>query len=596
MSDPDYIRARIGELDELGVEVLTHLHLILAPGYGTTADNIVRGAIQQQKRARQQGTEADLLLVDTPSAGRPAPESSAALQQRIATLTQQGLLLSFRQQGIDYTSLPAAVRPHLPRRPDLFAGYDKGDSLAPREISIGQRIQSLYAVWTAIAGGRPDTEQGLSRRPLTRQAAPSRRPIEDTWVALQDWNNDPEEISTLESGTGGRGPSGFPRLNRYSSSTLNWKLAVAPPPCRLSDEDMALVRLESGCSALETEFCYALLEALGALSAAPGQPVSANRQAMYRFLRASLVDKVHTLWRAWAAAEAWSEMESVLRAPQAGRPGSDRLGTEPLRLRRSMAYSSFKPADLYEEWRDARQTVLRFLSLLDEERWVTVDGFLQAIHNVHPDLLHNQTDSSVWQLESPKTGKQFGATFEDWQRGQGQFVLAMLQGPLYWLGLIRLGYSSATAPTPAAFQLTATGALALGRRATLPISASRTERAAAARDAGQTTCSVSDDLTVTLLPGHAPVELYDLVHSVGSLLEATPDRFIYRLSASRVQDWAEAAARQSNASTGIGEAIETPDRPLEQALRPGRRAAPGCRRMAAQTAHLGPKLWPALCL
>lgn len=552
LSDPGFIRDRIGELDDLGVEVLTHLHLILAPDYGMTADNIVRSVVRHQERAQQQTAGADLLPIDVPIADKPPQASGAAIQERIAALNQQGLLLLFRQSGVNYYSLPTAVRSHLPSRPDLLTGHSQADSLTRREITIGQRIQALYAVWTAIAGGVPGREHSLSR-----QAPPPRRQIEDTWSALQGWDNDPDEMSALQGGQPGRSQHGFPRLGRYSSGTLNWALTVSPPPRRLSDDDLDFVHRRTGCPAPEIEFCYVLLETLGALSAPPGQPISIHSQAMYRFLRASLVDKVRTLWRAWAANETWSEMESVLRGPDSGRAGPGQSSGTNLRLRRSMAYPDFKPANLYAEWQAARLTVLRFVSLLDEGRWVTVDRFLQAVYNVHPNLLYSQTDSSVWRLESPKTGKQFGATFEDWQQGHGQFVLAMLQGPLHWLGLIRLGYSSATSALPAAFQLTPTGALALGKRAALPVGASPSDRAAAAQGAGRAVCSVSDDLTVTLLPGQAPVELYDLVHTVGSLIEATPDRFVYRLNASHVLSWAEAAVGQGNAPAGISEAIET---------------------------------------
>ena len=543
LSDPDVIRAQMDDLDDLGLQVLTYLHLVLAPDYGMTADSITHGVIRHRERAQQQADDTDLLPIDTPITGRLPSEHVDAIQKRIALLNQQGLLLPFRQGGIEYYSLPKAVRPCIPSRPKLLADYKQIDSLIVQEATIGQRIQALYAIWTAIAGGIPGTGH-----PLSRQAPPPRHQIENTWAVLQDWNNDPDEISEIEAGRFGRSRSGLPRLNRYSSRTLDWALTVCPPPHRLSDGDLAFVREQTGRPAPEIEFSYVLLEALGALSGDPGQPISVHREAMYRFLRASPMAKVHTLWQTWTTNETWSEMESVLRANAPAAPY--------FRLRRSLAAPDFKPANLYAEWKDARQTVLRFLSLLDEDRWVSVDGFLHAVYSVHPDLLHNQTNTSIWRLESPKTGKQFGATIEDWREGHGRFVLAILQGPLYWLGMVRLGYSSAKSPTPDAFQLTPTGAFALGKRATL-LDTYRAERSRAPEVPDGTFCTVSDDLTITLLPGHAPVELYDLVHTVGSLVEATPDHFVYRLNASRVLSWAEAVASQSNPPTSISDAIET---------------------------------------
>lgn len=541
LSDPNVIRAHIGELDDLGLDVLTYLHLTLAPDYGMDADNVVRGMIRQREHAHQQAQEGGL----QPAGLRPADASSlnstagkeynAAIQGRIATLNQQGLLVPFRQKSATYYSLPTAVRFHLPARPELFGGPHQNaallkSALTIRETTIGQRVQTLYAIWMAIAGGSPG-----AGAPLSRQAFPPRKQIEDTWVSLKDWNNDPDEIANLEAGLFGRRRSGSTRLNSLSIHAVDRSLTVVAPPRRLSDDDLAFVRKQTGRPAPEIEFCYVLLEALGTLSGDPGQPVSIHKKAMYRFLRESSMAKVRTLWQAWTTSETWSEMEAVLRAAK----------PDTVRLRRSMVYPDFRPADLYGEWNVARQAVLRFLALLDEDRWVSIDGFLQAVYTVHPDLLHSRTDSAVWRIESPRTGKQFGTTIEDWLLGHGRFVKAMLQGPLYWLGFIRLGYSSAESLVPQAFQLTPTGAYALGKRAAFPLEAPQPTRAPEPEHVGDTVCSVTDDLTITLFPGRAPAELYDLVHAVGDLIEAAPDRFVYRLTASRVLSWAEAAAHQS---------------------------------------------------
>jgi hypothetical protein len=626
LNDPEVIRARIRDLDELGSQVLVYLHLALPLDYGLAADNIVRGVLRQRERARQQAGDGELLPADRPDAGRmPRDERSAAIQERIATLSQQGLLLPFKRGNAVYYSLPTAVRLCLPSRPDLFAGHSEADALSIRETPIGERIQALYAVWVAIADGLPGT--GV---PLSRQALPSRQPIEDRWAMLQDWSNDPDEMSAIAAGRYASGRSTPPPLDRLSVGALTWALTVVAPPRRLSDDDLAYVREQTGRSIPEIEFCYVLLEGLGALSGDPGQPVSIHREAMHRFLRLSPAGKVRALWQAWTTHETWSEMESVLRAPAPG--------AEVARLRRSLAYPDFKPDNLYEEWRAARQAVLRTLSLLDEERWVNVDGYLRTLYSVHPNLLHTQTDVSVWWLESPKTGKQFGTTLEDWLNSHGRFAIAMLEGPLSWLGLVRLGYrplrqaqgalrqaqgaprqangepstaksilrqaqgapgqaqgalrqaqgapgqaqgalrqaqdalrqaqgaprQAQGAPRQAqgaleAFQLTPAGAFALGRRTMLAQSAFPSGQAPVARDTDAAACSVSDDLTVTLLPGRAPVELYDLVHAIGSLVEATPERFIYRLTASGVFRWVEAVTNRASggSSTSSGDAIET---------------------------------------
>jgi hypothetical protein len=530
LNDPGVIHARIRDLDELGNQVLIYLHLALAPDYGLAADNIVRGVLRQRERTRQQAADAHLLPVDLPGTGRmPRDERSAAIQERIAALSQQGLLLPFKRGSAVYYSLPTAVRLCLPLHPDLFAGHGQADTLAIQETTIGEQIQALYAVWMAIAEGLPGT--GV---PLSCQAPPSREPIEDRWAMLQDWNNDPDEMSAIAAGRYASARSAPPRLERLSVGALNWALTVVAPPRRLSDDDLAYIREQTGRSAPEIEFCYVLLEGLGALSGDPGQPISVRKETMHRFLRLSPADKVRALWQAWTTNETWSEMEAVLRTTAPGE--------EALRLRRSLAYPDFKPEHLYEEWQSARHAVLRTLALLDEERWVTVDGYLRTLYSFHPNLLHTQTDASVWWLESHRTGKQFGTTLEDWLKSHGRFAVAMLEGPLFWLGLIRLGYDKGNLE---AFQLTPAGAFALGRRTMLVQSALTTGQTAATQEADAAASSVADDLTVTLLPGRAPVELYDLVHAIGSLVEATPDRFVYRLTASGVFRWVEAVTNRA---------------------------------------------------
>jgi hypothetical protein len=192
--------------------------------------------------------------------------------------------------------------------------------------------------------------------------------------------------------------------------------------------------------------------------------------------------------------------------------------------------------------------VLRLLSIVPQDRWLSIDGWLKAIFDIRPNLLHTTSDPSTWWLESTRTGKQFGTAFEDWQQSYGQFAVSMLQGPLTWLGIVRLGYApvSATKDSPrlVAFQLTEVGAFALGRHSELLGSPSTDTLP------GKSCCSISPDLIVTVTPDRAPLELHNLLHTVGRLLEATPDRFSYQLTANGISDWL--ASNQPAGSTGRG--------------------------------------------
>jgi len=213
----------------------------------------------------------------------------------------------------------------------------------------------------------------------------------------------------------------------------------------------------------------------------------------------------------WLSCTGWSEMDILQRSAQ------------DIRLRRNLMYSSFKPEELYEEWRAGRQTVLRFLSTIPEGYWVSVNGLLRTIFEVTPTLIHSHSDTGVWWIESRKTRKQFGTTFEDWQDSSGRFILTVLEGPLSWFGAISMGYRG---NKPVAFKITPVGSFVLQRRETIV----EAETQATSKDAVQ----FRDDLTVVVIPGRAPAQLYDLLHFIGTLEKATPDRFEYQITAEGV--------------------------------------------------------------
>jgi hypothetical protein len=172
---------------------------------------------------------------------------------------------------------------------------------------------------------------------------------------------------------------------------------------------------------------------------------------------------------------------------------------------------------------------------------------------MHPRVLHSASDSTVWWLESSRTGRQFGTAFEDWQQSYGKFVLAMLQGPLHWLGIVQLGYAASTAgtdslpkePTLVAFQLTEIGAYALGRYSELA------EPQFPQSTSSGSSCFVSPDLTVSVVPDRTSLEMHNLLHSAGRLLDTTPDRFVYQLTAEGISRWLDSGSAETTVESLI---------------------------------------------
>lgn len=543
-SEPDLQKTLLAELDEAGHQVLAYIHLILAPEYGLSAESIVRGMLQKRQRATQPARAGEPFTSLYNDQWGQDTQSRRAFHEQIIRLSQSGLLLPFKQNSALYYTLPNLVRRRLPSQPQLVPAYSgELQDAKVREATFGVLIHNLFVVWDALSRTRPGADS-----PPARTSTPSRHPIEDQWSVLRGWDHDPSEIALLDndSYSGGRSASG--RFDRVSAATLNWAMTVPVPALRLEDDDRQYIRELVGGTDRQVEFYYALLESLGALSGEPGEHIVVHKDVLQRFLRLSAPDKVTALWQAWTKAPVWSEMQAVL--------GQDRPST--LRLRRSLAHQEYKADNLYQEWHTGRKIVLRFLSLLPEGQWFSVDGLLKAIFDTHPNLLHTASDPSIWWLESSRTGKQFGTAFDDWQQSYGQLVLAMLCGPLYWLGIVRLGYPDSDADAeqtefrPVAFQLTEIGLFALGRRSELV-----SEQLSSSTPHDDSACFVSENLTVTVVPDRAPLDVHNLLHSTGRLVEATPYRFVYQLTAEGVYNWLAAESADEIGHPGRADSVDT---------------------------------------
>ena len=501
--------------------ILTYLHLTLPPGYGLSAESI-----------------ADLLVE------KRWAKNGSAVRVQLKKLNRRGLLLSFSHRKVIYWILPQAVRTCLPRRPDLVPACptDKSGQLQVHKRPSAHSSQMLYTIWEHIAQHHPK-----------RRAPPPRQPIEDEWPQLKEWNHLASEIQDQTS-------YGTPRGRQtYSSALSKHPLTIPVPAYRLCDIDHELLGqlLPKGSAELqplaahasgqtgagqarnvneEIDFCYTLLAELDALSGGPGEPILAHKERFQQFLKLAPSEQARTVLRTWTVGATWSEMEIVLRS------------SDDLRLRRNPAYASYKPSHLYLEWRAGRQAVLRLLSVLEEDRWFSVKGFLKTVYEFAPKLLHTHSDRAVWWIESLKTKKQFGATFDDWQQSCGRFITAILTGPLFWLGAVVLGYANeATADgrEPEAFKLTPIGSLVLGQRSTAAESEYQTARGAVV--------DIREDMTIDILPSHAPAQLHDLLHLIGDLVQATPERFVYRITADGVQEALEQGQTVESIAAALGQ-------------------------------------------
>ena len=530
--------AQIENTPLTGQRILAYLHVVLTPGRGLSAENAlselslkIESPYLDPSKRQAQDTPANLVPdddVDDSSHFLLATDQRRNHKEIYAhtrSLSQRGLLLPFRQHNATYYSVPLAVRACLPPLLHIDApsmGEDER-GIQVQTLPHTALLDKLYAVWRAI------TTRSARGKEVVSSAPPPRHPAEDQWAALQDWDNPPSEITTLIGTRGATGAHG------HIPGMLTQSLTVPAPHHTLKPADRLLLGAQTGCTDQELDFYLHLLWGISALHISPGRAIVVSVKDMYGFLSLPPREQLQRLYQAWSASTSWSEMNLVL--DNAAAPSTDDGGEgTPLRLRRSLMYAEFKPADLYQEWRAGRLAVLRLLTALPGEQWISNSSFLAAMWEINANLLHTRSAPSVWWLESRRTRRQFGATFDDWRQSYGQFVAATIQYSLAWLGLVTLASKDGH---PYAFKLTPTGRMVLGQQG-VPDQLNAHDAPAA---------ELGEDMTVKLAPSQASPELHELLGFVGEIIQATPSQFVYRLTADGIRRWCEAAYAPQKSST-----------------------------------------------
>jgi hypothetical protein len=573
LCDPADTRVEVLRTDPPSQAILAYMHLALTPGYALSAGNLLRelstayedGSItwlQPSARRRHivpvpsepadSSNEWNMELESLAGAAAPASVPSGVrlgfrqVHAQIALLTQRGLLFCFKQNSATYYSLPLVVRASLPVLSGLvpLCEANKIASLQLQTRSPATLVQSLFDVWQTIhaatgergaprgAGAQTEADAPASIVPFVRSDSRPRQPAEDEWPPFQGWDHVPSEIADLTRVHQWYVRPGLYGERRTLLNPLNQAVTIPAPGYRLRRVDRAFLRRKTGCTDEELEFYCALLEEIDALSTQPGQPMVTYPSAMQHLLSLSFAEQIATIVQAWLNTIEWNETDIVLRTQSSPKLGDEAVPpAEPsLRLRRSLSHADYKPVDLYQEWRAGRQAVFRLLSVMEEGRWFSVAGFLHTLFQINPNLFHSSSAASVWWLESTRTHKQFGTTFDDWQQGYGQCLLAMLQGPLTWLGIVSLGTVGGQLE---ALRLTQLGQFLVGRQPTLG------DESDSAASLGAI-CTFGDDLTISVVPNRIPSQLHRLLGSIGLLEQATPQRFVYRLTAEGIRQWQEA--------------------------------------------------------
>jgi hypothetical protein len=103
----------------------------------------------------------------------------------------------------------------------------------------------------------------------------------------------------------------------------------------------------------------------------------------------------------------------------------------------------------------ARKAILDLLKHCLTDTWLSISGFVDAVREGYPDYLRPDGDFESWYIRDARSG-QYLTGFEHWDQIEGALLVYVLSGPLYWLGVLSLGYREDW-EKPSAFRITPWG-------------------------------------------------------------------------------------------------------------------------------------------
>lgn len=106
-----------------------------------------------------------------------------------------------------------------------------------------------------------------------------------------------------------------------------------------------------------------------------------------------------------------------------------------------------------------REYILELISSLPVGEWIDISDFIGHIKEISAEFLRPDGNFDSWLIRSVDTGEYLNG-FLHWAEVEGAYIRHLLQGPLFWLGIIDLGFSS-HARVPGTFRVTGAGHMLL---------------------------------------------------------------------------------------------------------------------------------------
>lgn len=82
-----------------------------------------------------------------------------------------------------------------------------------------------------------------------------------------------------------------------------------------------------------------------------------------------------------------------------------------------------------------RKSLFSLLACVPTDAWWTLDSFVHAVKDLHPDFQRPDGDYTSWYIRDAASGE-YLAGFESWERVEGGLITDLLTGALHWLGVV----------------------------------------------------------------------------------------------------------------------------------------------------------------
>jgi hypothetical protein len=145
------------------------------------------------------------------------------------------------------------------------------------------------------------------------------------------------------------------------------------------------------------------------------------------FFELSREQSLLKLWETWRQSKTNSDLQGVRTIQLEGNPEMD-----PGRV---------------------RDSVITYLSALDQKEWWSLESFISRLKELNPDLIRRGGDYDSWFVKEANSGE-FLQGYQHWDRVEGALLRYLLTGPLHWLGLLDLGFPGEDEP-PLSFRISA---------------------------------------------------------------------------------------------------------------------------------------------